>query len=209
MASPRCLAGASFPQRLHSYLCVRAAAMRTRARRSYANLLVICLLPFAEAGTDSVVNAVVDYCVSSRWGYSCFRPSSGALIDLSGGRLGAAIVRALRARSARPHRTTMHATNGLHARSTIDRPCLSRLAGPQTTLGRTSARGALLVGGAVLVCEVMRDVRGLRREEIALSAFGRAGPPASVSGGTESPDDRLEGVRRRQDSAGTSTSPKS
>ena len=41
------------------------------------------------------MKSLVDYCVSSRWGYSCFRPGgSRALIDLSGGRLAAMTVSA-------------------------------------------------------------------------------------------------------------------
>ena len=40
--------------------------------------------------------SVVEFCVSSRWGFSCFPPRSKALIDLSGGRLAPPLTTASR-----------------------------------------------------------------------------------------------------------------
>ena len=44
------------------------------------------------AATSNPLEDMIDYCISSRWGYTCFKPGSKALIDLSGGRLHAAVV---------------------------------------------------------------------------------------------------------------------
>ena len=104
--------------------------------------LVLSAIGSSEACTSEqpVFQSIVDYCISSRWGYSCFRPSSGALIDLSGGRLAAAM----------------------------------------STVGRTSARGALLVGTTVLAREILKDVRSLKRadvRDIFSAGFGHEEPP--------------------------------
>ena len=58
-------------------------------------ILVALLFAGRAAATmeKPVVESIIDYCVSSRWGYSCFRPGARALIDLSGGRLAHAVVR--------------------------------------------------------------------------------------------------------------------
>ena len=62
-------------------------------------LVLLALAPAHCTGGTDQLQSLVDYCVSSRWGYTCFRPGSNALIDLSGGRLAHAVVRAARARA--------------------------------------------------------------------------------------------------------------
>ena len=41
------------------------------------------------AGPPSTAESLIDFCVSSRWGYTCISPRGKALLDLSGGRLAA------------------------------------------------------------------------------------------------------------------------
>lgn len=54
-------------------------------------LATLALAAGASAMTPPLVDSIVDYCVSSRWGFSCMRPRPAALLDLSGGRLPAAL----------------------------------------------------------------------------------------------------------------------
>ena len=142
--------------------CIRpTAALRRMRVRALLLALVLSLVGRSAACTSEspVVQSIVDYCISSRWGFSCFPPRSGALIDLSGGRLAAAM----------------------------------------TAAGRTSARGALLVGSTFIAREIFRDVRSLKHadvRDIASSGFGREEPPKRRHGSVKAARARSKHRRR-------------
>ena len=142
--------------------CIRPTAALWRMRvRALLLALVLSLVGRSAACTSEspVVQSIVDYCISSRWGFSCFPPRSGALIDLSGGRLAAAM----------------------------------------TAAGRTSARGALLVGSTFIAREIFRDVRSLKHadvRDIVSSGFGREEPPKRRHGSVKAARARSKHRRR-------------
>ena len=63
-------------------------AFRAARRSSVALALLLCSFGAASSVGPPVAESVVDFCVSSRWGFTCIAPRrSKALLDLSGGRL--------------------------------------------------------------------------------------------------------------------------
>ena len=182
---------------------------RARSRARQVRLRPLVLLATAAAAVASAeqpaFQSLVDYCVSSRWGYSCFRPSSGAFLDLSGGRLSAGLVRA-----PAPARPPMHDTrptsaatgcNPLKVTFMLHAPLL--LAVPQSAIGRTSARGILFAGGAVLAREILKDVRGLsslRGADVAeyASGYGRTLPSATPGRSRRARHQQRQSTRREQ-----------
>ena len=89
-----------WPRRAVSFSCV-VCALLVRVQACHMPRLIFivtaCTFSVAVAGAElPVFESIVDYCVSSRWGYSCFRPlSSAAGLDLSNIHLPRALVNAM------------------------------------------------------------------------------------------------------------------
>ena len=122
--------------------------------RAAARLVVLLALAQGGAGANipspsSVATDLIDYCVSSRWGFSCVNPAAKTPLATLVCKLPAVCNAGLFAALYR-----LRASSAAHAASRF-------FCHAQATMGKYGARGVLLVAAVTLAHEMARDVINL------------------------------------------------